>query len=67
MKNISQISGDMYKAVAAKMKKDISNDIKRKFPEILLYSVDVHNKTLKIKIEGLTEDQIVQLDHVRKL
>lgn len=58
---------DMYKAYRNKIKKVISDDIKTKFPQITDFSVLVMGKKPNITIHGLTEDQISQLDHIRKL
>ena len=57
---------DMDKAYNEKTKKVISDDIKNKFPGITNFSVTV-TRYGRIIVHGLTESQLAQLDHIRKL
>jgi hypothetical protein len=65
MKNLSSMGDDMRNFISQDLTKKITEEINRKFPEIKDFTVKV-SKDLKITITGLEENQILQLDHIRK-
>lgn len=60
--NFNKLGDDIMRDAKNKIEQDVTNKIKKTFPEITNFSVNYDVKSQKVTIIGLTEDQVKRLD-----